>query len=238
MPDLLAIADVTVAVVKKGIKNVHLTVHPPEGRVRLTAPKRMPLDVLRLYAISKLPWIRRQQQAIRSQERETTREYLDRESHYVWGRRYLLRIMVRGAPPTVELGKRELFLHVRPGADEYRCHELLSSWYRQQVRSAVAPLVTKWNSALGVKVKGVFVRQMKTKWGSCNPASATIRLNTELAKKPRECLEYVTVHEMVHLLAPTHNPRFVALMDQSLPGWTHRREMLNRLPVRHEEWSY
>ena len=238
MADILTIADIPVEVVKKDIKNVHLTVHPPEGQVRITVPKRMQLDTIRLYVISKLQWIRRQQQAIRAQERETRREFLDRESHYVWGRRYLLKVVEREAPPAVELTGRYLVLYVRPGADNEHREEILSAWYRGQLRAAVTPLVEKWGRILGVSVNGIFIRRMKTKWGSCNQKAANIRLNTELAKKPLECLEYVTLHEMVHLRERTHNARFTAMMDQYMPGWEHRRDELNRLPVRHEEWYY
>lgn len=238
MADIITISNITIDVRKKNIKNVHLTVHPPDGRVRIVAPIRMQLDTIRLYAISKLRWIRRQQQAIRAQERETVREYVDCESHYVWGQRYLLKIIEQDAPPAVELEGNKLLLYVRPGMDDEQCQEVLSLWYRGQIREAVGPIIKKWENTLGVNVCGIFVQHMKTKWGSCNPTAATIRLNTELAKKPLECLEYVTLHEMVHICEPTHNERFVELMDRFMPGWTHRRDMLNRLPVRHEEWFY
>lgn len=238
MSEFLPIGDLKVEVVRKDIKNVHLTVHPPEGRVRISAPKRMQMEAIRLYTISMLPWIRRQQTAIKAQERETTRECLDRESHYVWGQRYLLRIVERAAPPAVELGLGKVLLYVRPGTELARRQELFASWYREQVHAAVGPLLEKWTLTLGVQVEKVFVQRMKTKWGSCNPKAGTIRLNTELAKKPPECLEYVIVHEMIHLIERLHNTRFVELMDKHLPGWTHHREILNRLPVGHEEWTY
>ncbi|MFB1478787.1 M48 family metallopeptidase [Corallococcus sp. RDP092CA] len=238
MSELLLIGGVHVEVVKRNIKNVHLTVHPPEGRVRIAAPQRMQKDAIRLFAISKLPWIRRQQDAMRAQEREPSREYLDRESHYVWGRRYLLRITEREAPAAVELGHREMVLYVRPGADEARRQDVLALWYRDQLRLAVAPLMKKWASALCVRVERLFVQQMTTKWGSCNPTAATIRLNTELAKKPPECMEYVLVHELVHLIEPTHGDRFRSIMDQHLPQWPHLRDELNRAPLAHVDWNY
>jgi len=238
MSAMLGIGGINVEVVKKDVKNVHLTVHPPEGRVRIAAPKRMQLDVVRLYAISKLPWIRRHQKAMRAQARETAREYIDRESHYVWGQRYLLRVVEREAPAAVEVRQNELLLHVRPGTGEGRRRELLALWYRDQVRTAVGPFVAKWTSALKVRVKRVFVQRMKTKWGSCNPRSGNIRLNTELAKKPRECLEYIVVHEMVHLLAHHHDERFTSLMDRCLPSWRHDRGQLNAAPLAHETWEY
>ena len=238
MADVLAVGEVRVEVVRKVIRNVHLTVHPPDGRVRLAAPSRMSLEVLRLFAIKKLAWIREQQRVIRAQERETTRECLNRESHYLWGRRYLLKVIEKGAAPVIALKPRTLVMQVRPGTASSRRDALLAAWHREQVRAAAGPVIAKWSRALGVRTDRVIVRRMKTKWGSCTPASQTIRLNTELAKKPHECLEYIIVHELVHLLEPSHGERFVALMDAQLPAWRERRAVLNRLPVRHEEWGY
>jgi predicted metal-dependent hydrolase len=234
----LVLGDVTVDVVLKDIKNVHLSVHPPTGRVRISAPLRMNLENIRLFAISQLVWIKQQQSKLRGQERETPREYLDRESHYVWGRRYLLKLVERDGPPSVELKHNRIVLGLRPGADEAKKRAVVEDWYRRELKDAVPPLVARWEPVLGVKVERVFVQRMKTKWGGCSPDTRTIRLNTDLAKKPRECLEYILVHEMVHLLEPTHNARFVALMEQFMPQWRFCRQQLNRLPVRHEEWDY
>ncbi len=225
-------------VIFKDIKNVHLSVHPPIGRVRIAAPTRMKLDTIRVFAISKLSWIKQQQKKILAQERETPREYLDRESHYVWGKRYLLSIIEHDAPPLIIRKHSKMLLHARAGTDSDRAHEIVDQWYRDQVKSAVPDLIAKWEPLLKVKVSRFFVQRMRTRWGSCNPEAASIRLNTDLAKKPRECLEYIVVHEMVHLLQPTHNARFIALMDHFMPRWQHHRQTLNRLPLRHEEWDY
>lgn len=232
------LGELRIEVVRKNIKHVHLSVHPPTGRVRIAAPRHLSDDAIRSFAIGKLGWIRRQRKKLQEQERETPREYLDRETHYVWGRRCLLRIAEREAPPFVEWRHHRLTLSVRPGAGTARRAEVLEAWYRDQLREAAAPLAAQWQQRLGVRVDRFFVQRMRTRWGSCNPAAGTIRLNTDLAKKPRECLEYILVHELSHLLEPTHNTRFVALMDRFLPGWVHRRELLNRLPVRHEDWGY
>lgn len=232
------LGDLTVDVVLKGIKNVHLSVHPPTGRVTISAPARMSLDTLRVFAVSKLGWIRQQQRKLLEQERETPREYLDRESHHVWGRRYLLKLIEADEPPSVALSHNRMVLRMRPGTTTGRRRELLEDWYREQVKQAAPPLVARWEEVLGVKVKRLFVQRMKTQWGSCSHGAQTIRLNTDLAKKPRECLEYLVVHELVHLMEPTHNTRFVALMDRFLPKWRSHRQMLNRLPVRHEDWVY
>jgi predicted metal-dependent hydrolase len=222
----------------KNIKHVHLSVHPPRGRVSISAPLRMNLETVRLFAISKLDWIRRQQKEIVAQEREPEREYVDRESHYVWGRRCLLVIAERDEAPTVVLRHGKLHLGLRPDTDVPRRHALLEGWYRDQVRRALPDLLAKWQPLLGVATTGFYVQRMRTRWGSCNPKAGTIRLNTDLAKKPRECLEYVVVHELMHLLEPTHNARFVALMNHHMPRWQDHRKTLNRLPVRHEDWEY
>lgn len=238
MTSRLELGDLTIEVVLKEIKNVHLSVHPPAGRVRIAAPRRMDLETIRLFAISKLGWIRQQQRKLREQDRETPRDYVERESHYVWGRRYLLSVVEADERPSIELKHRKMILRVRPGSDEAKREELVENWFRDLVRSEATPLIAKWEPRIGVTVKGFYVRRMKTRWGSCNSRAATIRLNTDLAKKPRECLEYLIVHELIHILEPTHNKRFTALMNQFMPDWKHRRQALNRLPVRHEDWEY
>jgi predicted metal-dependent hydrolase len=232
------LGEISVEVVKKNIKNIHLSVYPPAGRVRISAPMRMNLETIRVFAISKLDWIRRQQRKLQEQERETPREYLDRESHYVWGKRYLLKVASSDEAPAVELEGARMLLRVRPGASDEKKQTIVEEWYREQIKQAVPALIAKWEPIVGVKVKRFFVQRMKTKWGSCNRNSGSIRLNTELAKKPPECLEYIVVHEMAHLLEPTHNHRFTTLMDRFMPKWRFCRAELNRLPVRHEDWDF
>ena len=238
MPAQIQLGDMAVDVVRKDIKNVHLSVHPPTGRVTIAAPVNMSLDTIRVFAITKLAWIRKQQAKLLQQEREAPREFLDRESHYLWGKRYLLKVSEIDQTPTIELKHSKMLLHVRPGTSPAKCQTIVEEWYRQQLRQAASPLITKWESRIGVKVERIFVQRMKTKWGSCNHHGRTIRLNTDLAKKPPECVEYIVVHELVHLLEPTHNARFVALMDQFMPKWRSCQDTLNRLPVRHESWGY
>jgi predicted metal-dependent hydrolase len=238
MPTQIELDDIKIDVVFKDIKNVHLSVYPPNGRVRIAAPLRMNADTIRAFAISKLSWIRQQQEKIQAQERETPREYLCRESHYLWGKRYLLDVVEANSRPDVQLEHAKMILQVRPGTDENRKQAIVEEWYRAQLRQAATPLISKWQPLIGVKVERLFVQRMKTKWGSCSPKSGNIRLNTDLAKKPPECLEYILVHEIVHLLEPTHNARFVSLMDSFVPKWQFYREALNRLPVRYEHWDY
>ena len=234
----LKLGHIAVDVVLKDIKNVHLSVYPPTGRARISAPKRMSIDTIRVFAISKLGWIKQQQQKLRAQERETPREYLDRESHYVWGKRYLLKVVEQNAAPEVELKHSKMILRVRPGTNDETKEAIVAQWYREQIKAAVPDLIAKWESMMGVKVERVFVQKMKTKWGSCNPSRRSIRLNTDLAKKPAQCLEYIVVHEMAHLLERHHNDRFTALMDENLPHWRQVRKLLNTAPLGHESWSY
>jgi predicted metal-dependent hydrolase len=234
----IELEDIAVDVVRKDIKNIHLSVYPPTGKVRISAPLRMDVDAIRVFVISKLSWIRRQQEKQREQARETPREYLDRESHYLWGKRYLLEVNEIDLAPAVELEHDRMFLRVRPGTKEEKREAILEEWYRERLKEAIPGLISKWEPLIGVRAARFFVQRMKTKWGSCNPRSGNIRLNSELAKKPRECLEYILVHEMVHLLEPTHNARFTALMDQFMPKWHFHRDELNRFPVRHETWLY
>ncbi len=237
-PSQIQLGDIPVDVVLKDIKNVHLSVHPPTGRVRISAPRRMSLDTIRVFAISKLDWIKQQQTRLREQERETPRDYVERESHYVWGKRYLLSVVESDESPVIELEHSRMLLRVRPGTDSKKRQTIVERWYREQLKEAVPAMLVRWQPRLGVTAERFFVQRMKTKWGSCNHRARTIRLNTELAKKPAECLEYIVVHELVHLLEPTHNERFVGLLDRNMPHWRSHRDQLNRFPVSHEDWGY
>ncbi|MGY1949533.1 M48 family metallopeptidase [Pseudomonas pergaminensis] len=238
MSEHIQLGDIRVEVQRKNNKHAHLYVYPPEGRVHISAPLHMGLDALRAFAISRLSWIKAQQRQMRAQPRETEREYLNRESHQVWGRRYLLEVIEVNAAPVVELKHSALVLQIRPGSDEARREALLESWYREQLRAKLPVLLGKWQPLMGVNVRRILVQRMKTRWGGCNPSTGNIRLNTELAKKPPECLEYILIHELAHLIEPTHNNRFLALMDKFMPHWRQIKDELNRLPVRHEEWDH
>ncbi len=234
----ITLGDIAVDVVTKDIKNIHLSVYPPTGRVRISAPLRMEIELIRVYAISKLGWIKTQQRKLRAQERETRREYLDRESHYVWGKRYLLKVSEKEAPSEVVLKHNKILLQVRPETNLVGKQAVVEEWYRKTLKEAVVPLIAKWEPLMGVKVERFYVQKMKTKWGSCSPATRSIRFNTDLAKKPLECLEYIVVHEMVHLLERHHNESFISHMNRFMPQWRLFQADLNRLPVRHEDWIY
>ncbi len=239
MVSRLDLGGITVDVVFKDIKHVYLSIYPPTGRVRISAPWRMSLDTIRVFAISRLDWIKRHQEKLRTQERETPRAYLDRESHYVWGKRYLLRVVEENAAPRVALEHSEMILTVRPGRSPGAAREaIVARWYREQIKAALAELIPKWEPLIGVEAERVSVRRMKTRWGSCSPRGHSVRFNTELATKPGECLEYVVVHELVHLIERSHNQRFTALMDEHMPHWRQIRKRLNTEPLGHDTWSY
>lgn len=237
MTETIELGDIQILVTQKAVKNVHLSVHPPDGRVTLVAPTSTRLDVARAYAISKLPWIREQQRQFQTQARETDRQFVERESHYLWGKRYLLRVDYLNAKPSIRLDHRQIHLQVRPGSDHSRRAEVFHQWHKSLLHEAVPPLIQKWEAKLGVRVDRYFLQRMKTKWGSCNPRAQHIRLNTELVKKPKDLLEYVVVHEMAHLIEPNHGDRFVALLDEHYPNWRIARDELNALPLTAESWE-
>lgn len=232
----VTIGDLRFTVTRKAVKNVHLSVHPPDGRVTLVVPLDTRLDVARAYAISRLRWIEQQQAALLAQARETPRTFVTRESHFVWGRRYLLRVREEARKPGVTLDHRQLTLTVRPGATPEQRAQVMHTWHKTLLREAAEPLIAKWEERLGVRVRKLFLQRMKTRWGSCNAQSGHIRLNTELVKKPKELLDYVVAHELMHLIDPTHGERFLTLLDEHVPDWREARAELNALPLAGEVW--
>lgn len=234
----ITLGDITVDVIRKDIKNLHLSVYPPTGRVRISAPARMKLETIRVYAVSKLGWIKKSQAKLRNQERESRREFTSRESHYFMGKRYLLKISETDAPQRVILRHREIEILVRKGANVEQRQKLLEDWYRRQLRDRADQHVSFWEKQMSLKVAEIGIRKMRTKWGSCNQYAKRIWLNLELAKKPKECLEYIVVHEMVHLIERNHGTRFIGLMDKFLPQWRQHKDELNRLPVAYGNWRY
>jgi predicted metal-dependent hydrolase len=234
----LKLGNIEIEVEQKDIKNIHLSVYPPDGRVRIAAPEKMDLDTIRVFAISKLQWIKTQQETLLRQEREPEREYLERESHYFFGKRYLLKIKEVNAPPKVEIDHKYIHLYIRPETGIAKRADIINEWYRTRLKQIVPDLISKWEEVIGVTSNEFAIKKMRTKWGTCNPEAKRIWLNLELAKKPKECLEYIIVHELVHLLEPTHNQRFLKLMDHFMPKWKHHRDELNRLPYSHTDWNY
>lgn len=236
MSETIRLGEVAIALTRKDVKHVHLSVHPPSGRVTLVAPIGTRLEVARAYAAARLGWIRNQQARLRAQARETPRRFVTRESHYVWGKRYLLSVVEREQKPSVSMDHRRIALTVRPGSDRAKREAVMHDWHKALLHEAVPKLIRKWEPRLDVKVAAYFLQRMKTRWGGCNHAARHIRLNTELVKKPKDLLEYVVVHEMAHLIVPTHSDRFVALLNAHYPTWREVRAELNELPLGAEVW--
>jgi predicted metal-dependent hydrolase len=235
---ILTVGGVRVSVVRKAIKNLHLGVYPPDGRVRVAAPLALSDAAVRVAVISRLRWIRRQQAAFKQQVRESEREMVSGESHYFLGRRYRLELIEASGTGRVELrNKRVMELHARPEHTREQREQLLHRWYRERLRELVPPLLEKWQATLGVRVAEWHVKKMKTKWGSCNARARRVWLNLELAKKPPECLEYLVVHELVHLRVRRHDDRFRGLMDLHLPKWGLVRKTLNSAPLAKDRWE-
>ena len=233
------IRGISVEVTRKDIKNFHVSVHPPNGRVRVSAPLYFDDDTIRMAVISRLGWIRRKQAVFTKQDRQSQREFMTGESHYFAGRRYRLDVVEQDCPPKVWLpNNTKITLSVRPGSDRDTRETVMQRWYRQYLRSQLPPRLKQWESKLGVSVNEVRIKKMKTRWGSCNVEAKRIWVNLELAKKPEACLVYILVHEMVHLLERAHNDRFRELMDNFLPQWRAYRDVLNQAPLAHEDWRY
>jgi predicted metal-dependent hydrolase len=236
MAEMIRLGDIVIAMTRKDIKHVHLSVHPPAGRVTLVAPIGTRPEVARAYAISKLGWIRDQQTKLVSQARETPRQFVERESHYLWGRRYLLSVREEDAKPSVRLSHRRITLTVRPGSSRVKREAVMHEWHKSLLHDGVPELIRSWEPKLSVKVNRYFLQRMKTKWGGCNHRARNIRLNTELVKKPKDLLEYVVIHEMLHLIAPTHSEQFLTLLSKHYPAWREARAELNELPLGAEAW--
>ena len=235
----IEVSGITVEVVRKDIKNLHLGVYPPDGRVRVAAPLLVDDEAVRLAVISRLKWVRRKQGEFNRQDRQSLRELITGESHYFEGRRYRLDLIEHDGRPSVRLANNTTMrLRVPPGSDRDKREEVLHRWYRRQLRKRVPALIAKWEPRVGVTVAQWGVRRMKTRWGSCNADARRIWLNLELAKKPPLCLEYILVHEMAHLIERRHNERFRELMDAAMPRWRLHRDELNAAPLAHEDWRY
>lgn len=233
----LTVAGIKVEIERKDIKNLHLGVYPPHGRVRVAVPLVVSDEAVRLAVIDKLGWIKRQRAKFAEQPRQSQREMVNGESHYFLGRRYRLRLHEEDAPPRVAIrGIASLDLFVRHGSDSKQREAVLLRWYRRQLKELIPPLLEKWQPELGVQVSAWGIKKMKTKWGSCNPSLGRVWLNLELAKAPEQCLEYIVVHELIHLLERHHNEGFTALLDKHLQQWRQYREILNKIPLGHQDW--
>ena len=232
----LTVAGIDVDVVYKEIKNLHIGVYPPLGRIRVAAPAGLDDDQVRLAVVQRLSWIKRQREQLQAAERQSIREMVTGESHYVWGTRHRLKIIERRGHSRVEIEGDRLLLYTPDGTSTHVRRELLDRWYREQLRQVIPSVLAKWEPKVGVTVPKWSIRRMKTKWGSCNRETGHIWFNTELAKKHPDCLEYLAVHEMTHLLERGHGERFTRLLDKNMPDWRPRRDRLNGAPLGHEQW--
>lgn len=235
----LKIADVQIEIVKKNIKNLHLSVHPPYGRVRIAAPKTMSDEAIRVFAICKLSWIKKQRLKFQNQDRQSEREFISGESHYFLGRRYLLNVIYTSKKQRVEIIKNnQIDLYVRENSTTEQREKVMSEWYRSFLKEQIPVIISKWEKEIGVKVDSWGVKLMKTKWGTCNIEAKRIWINLELAKKSPRCLEYIIVHEMIHLLERNHNDRFHAYMDMFMPNWKEIKAELNGMVFENSNWTY
>ena len=236
---MLQVGNIEALVVRKPIKNLHLAVLPPLGKVRVSAPITMRDDAIRTLLATRIGWIKRQQEKFKTQERQTLREYVSGESHYYWGKRYRLEVTYDEKPSSVNLlGKEKIALSVRPNSDRNKREQVMMDWYRQELRSVASGLIEQWQKTMGISLKEWGIKRMKTRWGTCNQRAGRIWLNLELAKKPGHCLEFIIAHEMTHLLERSHNDRFKAHLDRFMPRWRQHKDELNRSVLSYERWEY
>lgn len=235
----ISVAGIDVEVVRKKIKNLHLAVYPPKGRVRVAVPLHVDDELVRLTVASRLGWIRRHQRGFENQDRQSLREMVSGETHFFQGRRYRLDVVKGNSQPGVRISKLGIMtLTTLDGHGVYNRSKTIQEWYRVVLREKIRPLIEKWEHKVGVEVKNWGIRRMKTRWGTCNKQTHRILVNLELAKKSPECLEYIVVHEMVHILEPRHGEKFASIMTRVLPKWRLYRDVLNRAPLSHANWTY
>ncbi|MEZ5759096.1 MAG: SprT family zinc-dependent metalloprotease [Emcibacteraceae bacterium] len=233
------VSDTPVEVIRKSVKNLHLSVYPPNGHVRITVPERMEDENIRLAVISRLEWIREKQSEFKAQPRQTERQYISGESHYFEGKRYLLNVIERKGKEKVELtNNAKLILYIKPNTTRDWRAAIFNEWYRVHLKNKLSQLLLKWQAKVGKKPNHIQIKRMKTRWGSCNTQTGRILINLELAKKPPECLEYILVHELVHLHERHHNEAFIRHMNRCMPKWKFYRDTLKSEPLAHEDWDY
>ena len=235
---LYQIGPIEFQLLRKPIKNLHISVLPPDGKIRVSAPENMTDTAIRMAVVSRIPWIKQQQSDFANQPRQSDREMVNGECHYLWGRRHRLEVIERTGRHEVSTRPGKFCLYVHPDTTQEKRARLLNEFYRAEVKRSITAIIGRWQTTIGVSTSHWGVKKMKTKWGSCNTDTGRIWLNLELAKKPPECLEYILVHELVHLIERRHNERFKALMDSHMGNWRERRDLLNQLPLAFEHWRY
>jgi predicted metal-dependent hydrolase len=231
--------DLEIHAIKKDIKNIHLGVYPPNGRVRVAAPLKTRDETIRLIVASKMPWIKKQQSKFNKQDRQTKREYVSGESHFFMGNRYRLNVVDTNSKPEVVI-KRKTYIdmYVNPKKTLRKREELMDNFYRSELKKRIPHLIKKWEKITGICVKELKIKKMKTKWGTCNPKCQRVWLNLELAKKPLHCSEYVLVHEMTHFIERNHTEKFKLLLKSFMPQWTHHKDELNNSTLGYSKWKY
>src|SRR3989338_10242326 len=237
--DQIKVGSIEITTVRKNIKNLHLGVYPPNGRVRIAVPLKTSDEAIRLFAISKIAWIKKQKTKFHNQERQSKREYVSGESHYYFGKRYLLNVVYINPSPRIEIKRKtHIDMYVKPDSPHKKREKILEDWYRIELKKQLPLLIKKWEKVIVVKPKEVLIRKMKTKWGTCNADDKRIWLNLELAKKPLHCLEYIFVHEMIHLSEKKHSDKFKEHMNSFMPKWKQYKEELNKQPLSYNEWNH
>ena len=235
----IVVGGITIQVVRKAIKNLHLGVYPPNGRVRVAAPLAVSDEAVRLAVVGKLGWIKRQRLKFENQPRQSIREMVSGESHYYLGRRYRLRVVNQAGVGRIHFPNSiTMELQIPQSAGIETRLRVLDGFYRGRLRELVPPMLDKWQKELGVQVAEWGIKKMKTRWGSCNSRARRVWINLELAKKPVACIDYLVLHELVHLVERNHGDRFIALMDKHLPHWRLHRQELNAAPLGNERWGY
>jgi len=235
----IEVGGIKVLVLKKDIKNLHLNILPPSGKVRVSAPLDMGQDAIRTFLATRINWIKKHRHSFLQQERQTPRQYIGGESHYLFGKRYKLQVNYVEQKPTVQIrGVKEIVLNVRPESNVDKREEVLWNWYRDKLKNHLEPNIQKWQKKIGQEFGQWRVRKMKRSWGNCNENNKTVSFNLKLAQKPKSCIEYVIVHELLHLIERSHNNRFVKLLDKYMPNWQHEKDKLNRQILSPEEWSH
>ncbi len=225
--------------VRKPIKNLHLSILPPDGKIRVTSPLQMKDDAIRTLIATRIPWIRKQKATFEAQERQTPRKYVSGESHYFFGKRYRLEVVYEDKPSRVIVkGKSKIILQLRVNSTGEKREEVMMGWHRKELGIVADEMILKWQEKIGVQVGIWRIKKMKTRWGTCNQKARRICLNLELAQKPIACIEYVIVHELLHLIEKKHNKRFTDLITKHLPKWRSAKEELNGFILSHEKWNY
>lgn len=236
---LIKVGGVDVVVLHKKVKNLHLNVLPPIGKVRVSAPVGMDDDAIRTFLASRISWIKKNQAKFKGQERQTARKYISGESHFFLGSRYRLEVEFTDVTLGVDIkNKKKMVLNVKPKCQLLRREQIVRDWYRYELRNIISDLIDKWQKKIGVKANYWGIRKMKTRWGTCDEKTNRLWFNLELVKKPVSCIQYVVVHELIHLIERKHNDKFIGLIDKYLPKWRSEKDELNRQILSYDEWDH